>query len=556
MSTYGPRGKTCALKTCENDSMGRLRPMLTMARLLLAVLFLFTHSAAESFAKAHGDDAGKLGDVNFSTSCKRGSRAEFNRAVALLHSFEYDEARKAFAKVSAADPQCAMAYWGLAMSHWHPLWAPPSDLDLKAGSDAIEKATRQATTEREKEYISALREFYKDPASDHNARVAAYEAAMENLYRHYPDDHEAAIFYALSLLSNVSQSDKEYSRQKKAGAMLTPLFTDHPSHPGLAHYIIHAYDSPQLAELALPAAKNYARIAPASAHAQHMPSHIFTRLGLWPDVIDSNITSTRAARLYAVKHHIKDAWDEEVHGMDYLIYAYLQLGDIQQAKNILDKLGTIHTVYPDNLKSAYAFAAMPARYALERRQWAEASALDKQPASFRWDVYPQYAAINLFAKAIGAARSGDAGAAKTHVNELSAIKAAVADQYWRDQVDVQFRASAAWLAFAEGKTEEALKGMREAADLEDSMEKHPVTPGPVIPARELLGDMLVDAGKATAALTEYELSLQRSRNRLNGICGAIRAAERSDDRAKKEKYLGQLTALLSRNRSDPGACPP
>src|SRR5882757_5568537 len=306
----------------------------------------------------------RFGSVAFAISCSKKAGNDFNLAVALLHSFEYDEAEKAFAKIITEEPGCAMAYWGVAMCNYHPLWAPPNQLELKKGAKAIEIARSLGErSERESGYIEAIAMFYDNwDKVDERTRRIKVEKAMEIMYKKYPDDKEAAVFYALALDAAADPTDKSFANQRKAGTILNAIYPDEPNHPGIVHYIIHTYDYPGLAELALPAARKYASVAPASAHAQHMPAHIFTRLGLWDESIRSNLISTSSAKCYAENAGLKGHWDEELHGMDYLVYAYLQKGDDSLAKAQWDYLRTIHEVYPTNFKVAYAFAAIPSRY--------------------------------------------------------------------------------------------------------------------------------------------------------------------------------------------------
>jgi tetratricopeptide (TPR) repeat protein len=499
----------------------------------------------------HHDTSEKLGEVNFPTSCSPAAQQQFNRAAALLHSFWYEEAEKAFTEVTKIDSGCAMGYWGIAMSNYHPLWAPPNPAELKRGQAAVEKAKATgARIDRERDYIAAIEAFYKD--SDklaHRARAIAYEKAMEQVYRRYPQDREAAIFYALSLLGTALPTDKSFANQKQAAEILNRVLPAEPEHPGVAHYIIHSFDYPQLAQLALPAARSYAKIAPSSPHALHMPTHIFTRLGLWQESIQSNLASAAAAKNHVAKTHSGAASFDQLHAMDYLAYAYLQGGQDQKAKGVFDELGQISKLDLENFAAAYAFAAIPARYTLERRRWEEAAKLTLHPRAFPWKQFPYAEAITWFARAVGAARSGDTTAARQDVEKLAAIQQALVqakDTYWADQVEIQRRAAAAWLALAEGDREKALALMRAAADLEDSTEKHPVTPGSILPAREMLGDLLLETGQPAKALVEFEASLRNAPNRFNGLSGAARAAAASGDRKKAAEYYAQLVKLCEK----------
>jgi len=499
----------------------------------------------------------ELGKVNFPISCSVSAQKQFNRAVAWLHSFEYQEAEKTFTQVTFADQKCGMGYWGIAMSQYHPIWALPTVEELKKGWDAIEKARSVgARTARERGYIAAIEVFYKDADKlDHRARVFAYREAMERLYRRYPKDREASVFYALTLIATgMTANDKSYTSEKKAAEILKRVLAAEPEHPGVAHYLIHGYDYPPLAALALPAARSYAKIAPASAHAQHMPSHIFTRLGLWQEAIQSNLDAASSAKAYAIRRRLVGAWDEQLHAMDYLIYAYLQTGQDKLARRIVEELNRIQKAEPENFKVAYAFSAVPARYALERRRWSEAAALTLFPAEFPWRRFPWAEAHLHFARAIGAARSGDAASARQEVEKLTTIRQALAeikgDYDWAKQVEIHARAAAAWLAFAEGKPEEAIQLMRAAAELDDSTDKHPVTPGSLIPAREQLADLLLELNQPADALEEFETSLRSAPNRFNGIYGAAKAALALGDQRKAKTYFSQLVKLCPQADGD------
>jgi hypothetical protein len=514
----------------------------------LAVLFCpFTPKAQDT--EPHKHDMGeKLGRVNFTVSCNSAAQQQFNRSVALLHSFWYEEAEKGFVEVTRTDPKCGMGYWGIAMSSYHPVWAPPVAAELRNGMAAMQKANVvKARTQREKDYLAAIATFYRDADKiDHRTRALAYEKAMEQLYLRYPKDHEAAVFYALALLGTALPTDKSYANQKKAGEILNKVLLYEPEHPGVAHYLIHSFDYPALAPTALAAARSYARIAPSSPHALHMPSHIFTRLGLWQESIESNIASAAAAKNYVAKTHPGAASFDQLHAMDYLAYAYLQTAQDGKAKEIVDALNSMDKVDVNNFAAAYAFAAIPARYALERRQWAEAAALKVHPADFPWNDFRYAEAMIYFARSLGASRNADPASASKDVAQLSSIQKSLADAketYWATQVEIQRRAATAWLAHAEGKQEEALQMMRSAADLESSTEKHPVTPGAIMPARELLGELLLELSEPRQALREFEASLLAAPNRFNGLYDAARAAELSGDPEKARTFYVKLTTL-------------
>jgi tetratricopeptide (TPR) repeat protein len=499
----------------------------------------------------HHDASEKIGRVNFPVSCGEGK--QFNRAVAWLHSFEYEEAERAFTAIGVADPKCGMAYWGIAMSNYHPIWAPPTPAELKKGLAAVERAqSAGAQTQRERDYIAAIEVFYKDSDKlDHKTRALAYSEAMEKVYHRYPKDREAAVFYALTLIwKGMMANDKSYANEKSAAEILNGVLAAEPEHPGVAHYIIHSLDYPPLANLALPAARSYAKIAPASAHARHMPSHIFTRLGLWQDSIQSNLDSAAAAKAYAAKNRLAGAWDQQLHAMDYLVYAYLQGAQDKKAWGMVDELNKIEKVEPETFVAAYAFSAIPARYALERRQWEEAAGLTVAPGSFPWDRFRWAEAHIYCARAIGAARSGKPDSTREDVNKLAEIRQSIPNikgaYDWGKQVEIQFQVATGWLAFAEGKKDEAVRLMRAAADLEDSTDKHPVTPGAILPAREQLGDLLLETAQAAQALSSFEAALRVAPNRFNGLYGAARAAELAGDRKKAAGYYAQLVKLCER----------
>ncbi|MDQ3804090.1 MAG: hypothetical protein M3416_09705 [Acidobacteriota bacterium] len=535
--------------------MKRTLPVNVLLTAALPVAFLcHTHPARAQEAHQHQHDPSeKLGRVSFTVSCNPQAQSQFNRAVAWLHSFEYEEAEKVFTEVTVTDPRCGMGYWGIAMSNYHPIWAPPSAAELKKGSSAVERAkVVGARTRREQDYIAAIEVFYKDSDRlDHRARTFAYSEAMEQLYRRHPSDREAGVFFALTLIAKgMMAGDKSYTSEKKAAQILNRVLAREPQHPGVAHYLIHSYDYPALAHLALPAARSYAKIAPASAHAQHMPSHIFTRLGLWQEAIRSNLDAKAAAKAYAVRNRMPGAWDEQLHAMDYLAYAYLQGAQDKQAWGVLDELNKIRKVDPPNFKVAYAFTAIPARYALERRQWNEAAKLTLHPdtlGAFPWQRFRWAEAHIHFARAVGAARTGDTASARQEVEKLSAIRQALVeakgDYDWAKQVEIKRQVAAAWLAHAEGKHEESLRLMRAAAELDDATEKHPVTPGAILPAREQLGELLLELKQPMAALQEFETSLRNAPNRFNGLYGAARAAKLAADQKRARTYYGKLMAL-------------
>ena len=519
--------------------------------LLACALAAVGAAADEKDQSHHHARPEKLGTVSFPTSCAPAVQAPFARAVALLHSFWYDEAEKAFNEVAAADPSCAMAQWGVAMSLYHPIWAAPTPAELRRGGEAVAKARAAAApTERERDYVGAIETFFRDAdTADHRSRAVAYEKAMERVHERYPDDREAAIFYSLALLGTAPPADKTYVNQKKAGEILNRVLPAQPDHPGVAHYLIHSFDYPQLAELALPAARTYAKIAESSPHALHMPSHIFVRLGLWDDSIRSNQESAAAARAHVQKTLPGAHSFDELHAIDYLAYAFLQQGADAKAREMLDRIRTVERIDNPNFAAAYALAAVPARYALERVRWAEAAALEVAPASFPWAKFPYAEAITHFARAVGAARSGDLARARQAVQRIDALHKAAVDAkiaYWPDQIEIQRRAAAAWLARAEGRNEDALRQMKEAVELEVATDKHPVTPGAVVPARELHADLLMELGRPAEAMAEYEASLVIAPNRLYPLSGAVRAADAAGQREKARALYATLEKLTAK----------
>jgi len=492
----------------------------------------------------------QFGRVEFKTSGNGKVKEDFNLGIEMLHSFEYDEAEKVFAKIIDEEPDCAMAYWGVAMCNNHPLWSPPTEDELKKGAKAIAIAQSiSRKSDRESAYIEATALFYKDwNKADHHTRSVRMEKAMEKLHADYPNDKEAAIFYALALDASASPTDKSFANQKKAGAILNSLYPSQPDHPGIIHYLIHTYDSPELALLGLSAARRYASIAPSSAHAQHMPSHIFTRLGLWDECIKSNLISVSNAKCYAGSAGIKGNWDEELHGMDYLVYAYLQKGDNKRAKEQCDYLEKIDRVYPVNFKDAYAFAAIPARYVLENKLWKEAAELKIHPVNFPWQKFPWQEAIVHFTRLLGFVHIDKIDSAKTELKKLYKIRDTLLqqkDMYKVKEVEIQIAASEGWLLLAEGKNGDALTKMTVAADMEDMTEKSPVTPGEVLPARELLGDMLLQMNEPKKALEAYEADLKRHPNRFNGLYGAAAAAEMLHNAGKTDSIYRQLAAVAN-----------
>ncbi|HTM30245.1 MAG TPA: hypothetical protein VL263_03020 [Vicinamibacterales bacterium] len=495
----------------------------------------------------------RLGTVHFATSCTETAQPQFDRAVALLHSFEFGAAIKAFDDTLTGDPSCAMTQWGIALSRWGNPFAvgvrPAAQ--LQQGRAAVERARSiGAKTERERAYIEAIAELYDQPDRPQQARMEGYRDAMGQLSQRYRDDTEAAIFFALSLTAAEDLNDKTYASRLRAVAILEPLFQQQPEHPGLAHYIIHSYDVPPLASRALDAAQRYAQIAPSAPHALHMPSHTFTRVGLWQQSIDTNIQSAAVAKE-------QKATGEELHASDYQMYAFLQSAQDAAAKRLLDSLPEIAARFdPRAISSAappsagyYAIAAIPARFALERGAWAEAARLEIRPSEI-----PYADALTEFARVLGAARSGDIAAARAGVERLEALRvreAALNEPYWTEQIRIERESAAAWVAFAEGRRDEALAQLRTAADAEDRTEKAAVTPGPLAPAREQLGEMLLEFGDNRGALAAFETTLTREPNRFRATYGAARAAARAGDSTAARKHFAELIRICAR-ADEPG----
>jgi tetratricopeptide (TPR) repeat protein len=466
----------------------------------------------------------RLGTVHFETSCAAAVQSRFDRAVALLHSFAYDSAAREFSEIAATDSGCAMAHWGVAMSGFHQLWSPPEADALRAGRDELRTARRiGARTRRERELIEAAAVYFSDLDPAHHAtRAKEYERAMESVARDFPGDDETQVFYALALIATAPPTDRSHTNQKRAAAILEPIYRRQPDHPGAAHYLIHAYDSSELAPLGLAAARAYAKIAPSAPHALHMPSHIFTRLGLWDESIESNEAARRVA-------HEQGDTGEELHAMDYLTYAYLQRGRDADAERVVGELRAMGPLLVDNFKVGYAATAMPVRLAIERGRWSDAAALTPLPGSA-----PHVAALAHWARALGHAHSGHPELAAADIAQIEACEAqahALGDDYWATQIGVLSREARAWNANAVGHPEDALSLLRQAADAEDALEKLPVTPGPIVPAREQLGQLLLQQHRPAEALRELTQALKAAPRRRAGLQAAVRAAEGAGDPA-------------------------
>ena len=520
---------------------------LRIARVLLASTLIAPLSQA--VARANEE---RLGEVSLPISCSPAAQQQFDRAVAMQHSFFFPETVKAFTAIAEKEPSCAMAYWGIAISQRpNPLVGPfPGDV-LKRGWEAIEKARAASQkTEREIAWIEALAAYYQDYASvPQQRRTANYEAAMARLWARYPDDAEAAIFYALALNEAADPADKTYAKQLKAADILEKLESKYPNHPGIPHYIIHSYDYPELAMRGVLAAARCAQLAPSAPHALHMPSHIFSTLGMWQEVISSDRAADDETIAYTARVDPQAAADPaknpgRYHFLDFLTNGYLQLGQDQQAKRIVDARNSV-AEYPAGFRYSghTAFAAIPVRYAFERAAWSEAAALAIPKTPFA-----QAEAIAWFGRAIGAARSGDLTKAKEAIDQLRVLKDRLAqanDAYWTGQVVIQEQAAGAWLALAEGRKGDAIAAMRQAADLEDRSGKHVAMENRLSPIRELLGELLLEANEPAQALKEFETSLRNNPNRYRSFAGAAKAAERAGDRAQARSYYEKLVALAA-----------
>lgn len=490
----------------------------------------------------------KLGTVNFPISCKTDVKPDFIRAVSLLHSFAYGEAVTAFKDIAKKDPKCAIAQWGIAMSNFHIIWAPPTDEEFKEGKAAAQKAAALGSINpKEQDFISAIGAYYNTEGS-HPERVVAYEKAMAKVAERNPNDHEAQIFYALSILGVAYNSppDKTYKLQKQAADILNKLLPTEPDHPGVAHYLIHAYDYPELANLGLSAARAFAKIAPSVPHALHMPSHIFVRLGLWQEAIDSDLASAKVAQELTHRSMPGATSFDALHAWDYLVYAYLQTGQDTKAKQIVQSVSKIRKLDANQFSAGYAMAAIPTRYALERHAWKEAANLKLKQPFFPWSKYPYAEAIIHFGRSIGNSRIGNIKPAQEALAKLTAIKKDLEGKKgfdWATQVEIQRLAASGWLTYAKKNNTEALALLRSAADLEDTTDKHPVTPGAILPAREQLADLLLLLKQPTAALKEYETSLKLAQGRLNSYKGAAQAAEAAGLKDKAKEFNDKLNKL-------------
>jgi tetratricopeptide (TPR) repeat protein len=504
--------------------------------------------------------------VNFPITCPPEVQSDFSRGVALLHSFFYEEARRVFTSVAERDPKCAMAQWGIAMTWWHPIWTPPTPDEMRAGKAAIEKAMAlSGGTDRERGFITALNVYYNTPDSSSAGsvgqschgpvgprdRVVAYEKAMRQLRDKYPDDFEAQIFYAFAVLGvgYATPNDASLSKQLEAAAMLEKLWKQNPNHPGVVHYLIHCYDYPALAQRGLPAAQSYASIAPWVPHALHMPSHIFTRLGMWEESVAANQASADASRAYAAMRHRDATEAEELHALDYMAYSYLQEARDTEAKKIVDLAAKVRKTNPElEFSAAYALAAIPTRYAFERNDWAAAATLDI-PKLPHWSSFPFMEALIEYGHALGRAHTGDLDGARKAIVRMQQLRDATKDpkfDYFKSHLDLQIQAASAWVTAGEGKKKEAIEMLRKTAEAEDILGKHPVSPGAFVPTREQLGDLLLEVGQSKEAQREFAAALKIYPGRFRGLYGAARAAEQTGDKENASRYYAKLAAQTAK----------
>ena len=526
------------------------------AILLLTAFCLASPASAHDEESPQGTPSEKLGKVDFPATCNAAAQKEFNHAMALFHSFWFEPAKKAFARVLDADSNCAMANWGIAfMSMGNPFAWPANPNAMKAAAAALAAAQNpQAKSERERDYIAALSTYFRDwEAAEHRARAVALERAMANLAQRYPDDDEARILYALVLDATALPTDKTFANQLKAAGILEPLLKKYPDHPGVAHYLIHSYDYAELAEKGLPAARVYASIAPSVPHALHMPSHIFSRVGLWKEMVEGNRISYRAAMSELAGDTLGVGAYDALHAMDYMIFGQLQQAQDKAAQQIADEVAATRKVNVENFVAAYAFASIPSRIAVEQGNWQRAAALKLSPAEMAWNKFPQAEAILVYARGLGAARIGDIDAARRDADRLQTLKetmVAAKIGYWAAQAEFQIKGINAWIALAEQRHRDALELMRAAADLEEASDKHPVTPGNIVPSRQLLGEMLMSIGEAAQALSEFERSLARDPNRFRSVYFAAVAAETIGDLGRARNHYANLEALCAEHDTE------
>ncbi|HEX9281192.1 MAG TPA: hypothetical protein VF878_01825 [Candidatus Udaeobacter sp.] len=527
---------------------------------------LFVLRDAESANTPEPGDLRGVGKVTFPITCAPDVQPDFARGVALLHSFFYEEARRIFTSVAERDPKCAMAQWGIAMTWWHPIWTPPTPDEMRAGKAAIEKAmSMKADTEREHGFITALNTYYNTPDSSSAApvgqschgpvgprdRVIAYEKAMRQLRDKHPDDFEVQTFYAFAVLATgyATPNDTSLSKQLEAAGMLEKLWKQDANHPGVVHYLIHSYDYPQFAKRGLAAAQNYDDIAPWVPHALHMPSHIFTRLGMWDESIEANRASAEASRAYAAMRHRDATEAEELHALDYMAYSYLQEAQDAEAKKIVDIAAKVKKTNPElEFSAAYALAAIPTRYAFERNDWAAAANLSI-PNLPHWSSFPFMEALIEYGHALGRAHTGDVEGARKAIARMQQLRDTTKDtkfDYFKSHLDLQMQAASAWVAAAEGKRNDAIDMLRRAADSEDTLGKHPVSPGAFVPIREQLGTLLLETGQPKEAQREFEAALKIYPGRFRGLYGAAQAAELAGDNENASRYYTKLAAQTSK----------
>jgi tetratricopeptide (TPR) repeat protein len=532
----------------------------------VAILTVLAALNAHSTTTPEPGDLRGVGKVTFPISCAPDVQSDFARGVALLHSFFYEEARRVFTSVAERDPKCAMAQWGIAMTWWHPIWTPPTPDEMRAGKAAIEKAmAMNAGSGRERGFITALNTYYNTADSSSAApvgqschgpvgprdRVIAYEKAMRQLRDKYPDDFEVQTFYAFAVLSTgyATPNDTSLSKQLEAAGMLEKLWKQNANHPGVVHYLIHSYDYPQFAERGLTAAQKYDSIAPWVPHALHMPSHIFTRLGMWDESIAANRASAEASRAYAAMRHRDATEAEELHALDYMAYSYLQEAQDAEAKKIVDLAAKVRKTNPElEFSAAYALAAIPTRYAFERNDWAAAANLPI-PNVPHWSSFPFMEALIEYGHALGCAHTGDLDGARKAIARMQQLREATKDpkfDYFKSHLDLQMQAASAWVAAAEGKKSEAIDMLRRAADFEDILGKHPVSPGAFVPVREQLGALLLEMGKPTDAQREFEAALKIYPGRFRGLYGAAQAAEQAGDKEDASRYYTKLATQTSK----------
>jgi tetratricopeptide (TPR) repeat protein len=517
---------------------GRGRVILSF--LLLPAILLVGCEMEEVEPVDHVDDEPELGVVHFPTSCSDEAQPHLERGLLMLHHMMYPQSAEAFGEAARVEEGCAMAHWGLAMAHFQPFWG---SADVEGGRAHVERALAlEAPTEREELYVRAAAAFYEDPDASYADRIRSWEGAMEELHESYPDDPEAATLFALAHLS-VGPDDPE--RQERAGRIAESVHQEIPDHPGAVHYAIHVHDVDALADEGVRFARAYEDIAPSIPHALHMPSHIYVRTGSWEEVIEWNRASADAALEHPAGEYISLHYP---HALDYLMYGHLQLGQDEEARGILEELQSRENFEP-HLASAYALAAVPARWYVERRDWAGAAELEPRvPEEFDWEAYPAAEAMTWFARGLGAARTGDVEGARTAVERLGELEARARDQgddYWARRVQVQRQSVEAWYALAQDRTDDAIQAMTAAAELEGRMEKHPITPGELQPAYELLGDLLQEVGRYAEALEAYEESLKMWPRRYHTLLGAARAAEAMDEEQVAQRYWEELAELTT-----------